>query len=294
MATKIYSHITIFFLKIVSYLPISIIYILADLFFLILYYVIGYRKSVVKKNLENSFPTKTKQERKDIEKKFYKHLADVFLETIKYRNMSQAALLKRCRIKNPEVLDDYANCNKSVICIEAHYGNWEWTTFINTIVPHTILSVYKPLHNTVMDKFMKKTREHFGAIAVPKNNILRVLARRQKANKLSAIGLVSDQLPDINKQTYWMPFLNQDTPVFSGAEKMSRMFDLPVLFISMRKIKRGYYEVEFIPITDTPKELPEHELTKRYIQLTEKIIQEKPEYWIWSHKRWKRKRPQIN
>lgn len=267
------------------------IYILSDFFCFILYRVIGYRKEVVRKNLKNSFPNKSQKELAEIEKKFYSHLADVFLETIKYRNISQKEISKRCTIKNPDTLKHYAQQKKSIICLEAHYANWEWTTYINEIISHRILSVYKPLHNEIMDRFMKKTRERFGAIAVPKNHILRVLTRRQKAGKLSAIGLVSDQMPDINKQTYWRDFLNQDTPVFMGAEKLAKAFDIPVILLHIRKLKRGYYEIEFVPIADNPKDLKTFELTDRYIQKTEQMIAEAPEYWIWSHKRWKWKRP---
>ncbi len=177
--------------------------------------------------------------------------------------------------------------NRSFICIQGHYGNWEWITHINTEIQQRILAVYKPLHNEIEDKFMLKVREQFGAMLVPKNNILRVLARRQKKGDLSAVGLVSDQFPDVTKMTYWMPFLNQDTPVFLGAEKMAKMFDMPIVFLHTRKVKRGYYEVEAIPVTNNPKEEPTYEITHKHMRLTEKMIQETPEYWVWSHKRWK-------
>lgn len=268
------------------------IYILSSFFHFILYHILGYRKSVVRENLQNAFPNKDKKELREIEKKFYLHLSDLFLETIKYRNISSKELSKRCTIKNLELIKSYEQQKKSFICLQAHYGNWEWTTYINQITKHRVLSVYKPLHDSIMDKFMINTRKHFGAKPVSKNNILRVLARREKAGKLSAVGLVSDQVPDVNTQTYWRTFLNQDTPVFTGAEKLAKTFDMPVVFLYSRKVKRGYYEMEFVNITETPKQLPSFEITDRYIDIIENIIKKEPEYWIWSHKRWKRKRPQ--
>lgn len=293
MMKKFFSQILVGFLVLISYLPLRILYGIAGIFYIILYHIIGYRKDVVKKNLSNSFPEKTEKELYEIEKKFYRHLADLIVEIIKYRTISKTEITRRCKVKNLEILEEL-NCNdRSVICVQGHYANWEWTTHIDDLLKHKILSVYKPLHNEAEDKFMIKIRERFGAMAVVKNRILRVLARRQKAEKLSAIGLVSDQVPDVNKMTYWMPFLNQDTPVYLGAEKMAKMFDLPVLFIYARKLKRGYYEIEFIPVADKPKETANYEITEKHVKLTEKMIQEAPEYWIWSHKRWKRKRGDV-
>lgn len=293
MMKKFLSYVLVGFLVLVSYLPLQILYGIADIFYFVLYYIVGYRKNVVRMNLKNSFPEKTAMELHKIEKKFYKHLADLFVEIIKYRTISKAEIIRRCKVKNLDILNTMCCCDRSVICIQGHYGNWEWTTHIDSLLEHKILSVYKPLHNKVEDKFMIKVRERFGAMTVAKNHILRVLARRQKAGKLSAVGLLSDQVPDVNKMTYWMPFLNQDTPVYLGAEKMAKMFDLPVLFTYARKLKRGYYEIEFIPITDKPKETATYEITEKHVKLTEKMIQSAPEYWIWSHKRWKRKRSNV-
>ncbi len=290
MVKRFFSYLLVGFLWIVSYLPFWMLYGIANVLYVILYDLVGYRKSVVRMNLRNSFPNKTPKELLAIEKKFYKHLADLFVEIIKYRTISEKEISKRCKVVNMQVLEEFSLSDRSAIVVQGHYCNWEWVTYLNTVLQQRILSVYKPLHNKEEDKFMKKTREHFGAIAVPMKNIMRVLAKRQKAGELSAVGLASDQVPNVNKSTYWMPFLNQDTPVYLGAEKLAKMFDLPVVFLYAQKVKRGYYEIEFIPITTTPKETKEFEITEKHVRLMEKMIQEAPEYWMWSHKRWKHKR----
>lgn len=290
MVKRFFSYLLVGFFIFISYFPLWVLYGIADFFYLILYYVVGYRRSVVKDNLKNSFPEKSEKERLAIEKKFYKHLADLIIEIIKYRTISKKEISRRCKIKNPEFLEKYNLKDRSIICIQGHYANWEWNTHIDSLFSQKILSVYKPLHNEIEDKFMIKIRERFGAMTVTKNRIIRTLARRQKAGELSAVGLVSDQVPDVTKSTYWMQFLNQDTPVFLGAEKMATMFDLPVIFIYVEKLKRGYYEMEFLPVTNNPKETKPFEITEKHVRLTEKMIQSAPEYWMWSHRRWKRKR----
>lgn len=290
MVKRFFSYLLVGFLVLVSYLPLQILYGIADVFYIVLYKVVGYRRAVVRKNLHNSFPEKTEEELLRIEKGFYRHLADLFVEIIKYRTISQKELSKRCKIKNLELLKTPAYSGKSLICVQGHYGNWEWTTYIDSILDRKILSVYKPLHNEIEDGFMKRVRGRFGAMVVAKNHVLRVLARRQKSGELSAVGLLSDQVPDVNKMTHWMTFLNQDTPVYLGAEKMAKMFNLPILFIYSRKLKRGHYEIEFIPVENNPKETKDFEITEKHVRITERMIQAAPEYWIWSHKRWKHKR----
>ncbi len=290
MTKRFFSYLIVAFFKMLSHFPFWLLYALADCFYVILYYLVGYRRKVVRENLQNSFPEKLAQELLTIEKEFYKHLADLFVEIVKFRTMSKEEISKRCKYVNKEVLEMPQYKDKSFICIQGHYGNWEWVTHINTELQQRILSVYKPLHNQIEDEFMKKVRESFGALTVSKNNVLRVVARRQKNKELSAIGLISDQIPDVNKMTYWMPFLNQDTAVFLGAEKMAKMFDMPIIFLYTKKIKRGHYEIKFLPVTTNPKEETTYEITHKHVRLTEKMIQESPAYWMWSHKRWKWKR----
>lgn len=293
MIKRFFSYLLVGFLVLLSYLPLRILYGIADFFYIVLYHVVGYRKDVVKQNLRNSFPEKSPNELLAIERKFYRHLADLVVEIIKYRTISKKEIEGRCKIKNIEFIKNYGLENKSFICIQSHYGNWEWATHMDAMLTQKILSVYKPLHNEAEDKFMIKVRERFGAVTVAKNHVLRVLARRQKAGKISAVGLLSDQVPDVNKMTHWVDFLNQDTPVYLGAEKMAKMFDLAVVFVYMRKRKRGYYEIEFLPVTNCPKETATFEITEKHLRLTEQMIREVPELWVWSHKRWKRKRSDV-
>lgn len=287
---QVLSHIIVGFAVLVSHLPLRVLYLFSDIIYVVLYYIVGYRKEVVMKNLRNSFPEKTEKEYYAIAKEYYKHMADLFAEIIKYGNISKQEMNKRCQLVNPEFLREHNLENRSAICVIAHYGNWEWVTHISSELNHTILAVYKPLHNEIIDSYLKKVREKFGQKTVPMKNILRALVRHSKKGDVVAVGLVSDQIPVFTKQAHWMPFLNQETSVFLGAEKMAKMNNLPVVFIKVHKVKRGYYQMRFQMVEETPKNTSEFEITEKYTQLIEQMIKEAPPYWMWSHNRWKRKR----
>lgn len=287
---QVLSHIIVGFAVLVSYLPLRVLYLFSDVIYVVLYYFVGYRKEVVMKNLRNSFPEKTEKEYYAIAKEYYRHMADLFAEIIKYGNISKKEMNKRCRLVNPEFLREHNLENRNAICVIAHYGNWEWVTHISSELNHTILAVYKPLHNIVIDNYIKKNREKFGQETVPMKSILRTLIRKTKAGELVAVGLVSDQIPVFTKQAHWMPFLNQDTSVFLGAERMAKMNNLPVVFIKVNKVKRGHYEMRFQMVENNPKDTPNFEITEKYTHLIEQMIKESPPYWMWSHNRWKRKR----
>lgn len=250
----------------------------------------GYRKEVVRKNLKNAFPEKSKEERRKIEKGFYQHFCDVLVETIKMYSICQEDLLKRLKYKGIDIVKKYAENQQSFVIVQGHYGNWEWSTSIASQMEHEILSVYKPLHNAVMDKFFFNLRKKFGPTPVSKYNILRVLSRKRKAQKLVAVGLVSDQTPNESNMTYWTKFLNQDTAVVLGPEKIATMFKYPVLFLKIRKEKRGYYEIEFVELFDKEAQLEEFEITEAHVRMMEEQIKAAPEYWMWSHRRWKKTR----
>lgn len=287
---QILSHIIVGFTVLMSHLSLRILYLFSDIIYLILYYIVGYRKKVVMKNLCNSFPEKSNKEHNAIAKEYYKHMADLFVEIIKYGNISKKEINKRCRLVNPEFLKENDIENRSVICVIAHYGNWEWVTHISSEINHTVLAVYKPLHNKTMDGYFKKIREKFGQKTVPMKSVLRTLVAHSNKGDVIAVGLVSDQIPVFTKQAHWMPFLNQDTSVFLGAEKIAKMNNLPILFIKVNKVKRGYYEMRFELVEENPRNTPKFEITERYTHMIEQMIKDAPPYWMWSHNRWKRKR----
>lgn len=283
------------FTWLLAQLPMVITHGLADISFIILYYIVRYRRKVVRKNLTNSFPNKSLLEIKKIERKFYRHLSDLFYESFYLLHASTKRAVKRCKFNNPEIFHKLYAEGKSAILVSGHYGNWEMYAQIGNKVKHASLGVYKPLTNKYFEVLMNNARKRFGGIPVPMVDTLRAILDCKQKGKPFLLGLVSDQTPPSNQIQYWTHFLNQDTAVYLGIEKIAQKFDLPIYYCSMQKIKRGKYEIDFELLTDCPKSFDQYELTKLHTKRLERQIQEKPEYWLWSHKRWKRKRkPETN
>ena len=276
----------------VSLLPLQVLYLLSDLIYLLLYRVIRYRRRVVRTNLCRSFPEKEKAEIVRIEKKFYRHLCDLFVEMYKIMHLSEKTIRRRCTFKRTDILQRYYEQGKSVIGVTGHLGNWEWMSsyFLWTDGKVDFLALYKPLHNKVFDRMMLRIRSHFGATPIPKNEAFRRLVESRKAGRLFMAAFIADQTPSSGNLNFWMDFLNQDTAVLLGTEKIATKMNLPVVSLYMKKIRRGYYEVEFVDLCDEPGKLEPGELTRMHTKLLEKQIREHPEYWLWSHKRWKHKR----
>lgn len=289
---KIFFYIFYIFSWLLSILPLKIQYFIADFLYIILYYIIAYRKKVVYINLKNSFPEKSDKEIKSIAKKFYKHLADLFIENISFHFFSEKDILKRVKFTNIEILNNYYKQNKSVVAVLGHYGNWELYCGMPLITKHLNIGVYKKLSNKSFDDLFKKTRKKFGAEAVEMHNTFRTIIKYAKEGKLTFTGLISDQTPTKSEIHYWTKFLNQDTPIFLGVEKIAKKTNQPVVFMDMKKIKRGYYQVEIIKLFENPQETKEYEITEKHVRLLERIIKNKPEYWLWSHRRWKHKKPE--
>lgn len=275
-----------------SWLPLRIQYVLADFYYVVLYYVIRYRRKVVRMNLMNSFPEKSLPEIIHIEKKYYRHLCDLFVEMYRLWHMSEKEIRKRCVFTNPEVIQHYFDQGKSVIGVLGHYGNWEWlTSFSLWLTPEIdFYTLYKPLHDPVADRMMQRIRSRFGATPVPKQDILRKIVESRREGRLFLAAFVGDQTPNWANLNFWMEFLNQDTPVLIGTEKIARKFDFPVISLHVRKVKRGYYEVDYVDLCAEPKKLEPGELTRMHTRMLEQFIREAPELWLWSHRRWKHKR----
>jgi len=271
-----------------SLLPHWIMYGISDFVYFILYKLIGYRKKVVFENLRNSFPEKSYEEIHDLQKKFFHHLVDVMLETVKEFTISKKSIKKRFKFTNPEVFQEHYDNGKSVMMMMGHYGNWEYGVTTSLWVPQECWAVYGKIENPVMDKYLVRTRERFGFTLYPMEKTYDVMLNHTQGDKLYMF--MADQSPHHAKIKHWIPFLNQETGVHIGAEKLSKMLDLAVVFIDIQRVKRGYYEITARTLFDNPKETAEHEITNKYFEVLEEVIRKKPENWLWSHKRWKYKR----
>lgn len=288
MGAKILYYI---FLIPLSRLPFFALYALSDFVFFILYYVIGYRKDVVMKNLKNSFPEKDDKELKFIQNQFFKHLCDLIVESVKGFTISEKQIMSRVTFKNNEVLDKYFEEGRSIIVVTGHYNNWEMVgTASGKGIKHQGLGIYKPLSSKFFDGKMRTSRERHGIIMVPMKETIDSL--KKDYGRPYALMFAADQTPSNVSRCYWMMFLNQETPVFFGPEKIAKDFDLPVVYSSMYKKKRGHYEVVHQVITDTPNDTEHGKITEAHVRILENDIKLAPQYWLWSHKRWKRERPE--
>lgn len=288
---KLIAKTGIIILKILGYTPFWLLYFVSDIFFIFAYYLVGYRKKTVYQNLQNSFPEKTEKEIKRIAVAYYRHFADMVFETLKSFQISEFALQKRFRYKNPEVLNELYDQGKSVALLSGHYANWEWSAAMPKFLKHQVNVIYRTLQDETFNKWMLKVRSRFGMFLMPQLISMRTMLKLEKTGQLSATYFLTDQTA-LKDTDYWVTFMNQETPVFSGAEKVASKFRLAVVFMNIQKVRRGYYEAEFTKLFDDASQTEPYEVTKAHVKFLEDIIREKPEYWLWSHRRWKHKRPQ--
>lgn len=273
-----------------AYLPFWCLYILADFLYVLAYHIIGYRKKVVWQNLQNSFPEKSEQELKKIQKQFYRHLFEVFVETLKILQLSPKELQKRVQVKNIEIVRKRLEEGKALVILTSHLFNWEWYSLATSLAiekKYPIFFVYQELSSPFFDKLMLKIRTHFEAKALKMQNILKDVIQDHKSPRV--VALLADQSPTGNEKDHWTTFLHQDTAFFTGAEKIALKLKLPVVLGLGVRVKRGHYLLRFEDMYH-PTELPDTEITEKYVRLLEKQIQETPSDWLWSHKRWKKKR----
>lgn len=276
----------------ISILPYFLLNAVSTFIFWVLYYLLGYRKSVIKDNIYGSFTSKSKHELDDIVKEFYKHFADLLVEVFKNFTISEKQIRRRVVFENVEVLDNLYDQNKSVIIATSHQGNWEMLAMaIGDLGKHKQLAIYKPLKDEFLDKKMKRTREKLGLEMFPMADTIKYF-RKEFATPVS-IFFASDQWPSNPKRAHWTRFLNRETPVLLGAEQYAKLFDWPVVYCEMIKKKRGHYSVRFETITETPKELEKGEIMNQYCKKLEETIQENPAHWLWSHRRWKRTKEEV-
>lgn len=275
----------------ISLLPFSVLYVISDFLYLLIYYVAGYRKKVVFSNIRNSFPEKTDKECSVISKLFYRHFCDLVVESLKAFTISEKQVQKRVICKHPEIINSYFEQNKSVIIAGGHYNNWElFAVAVDKLIKHSTIGIYTPLRNKFFDEKMQSTRSKYGLKMIAAREVKRFF----EANRIRLTATIfgADQSPSNPKSAYWMTFLNQDTGVQFGTEKFAKEYNCPVLYGRLNKVKRGCYELEFVVITPEAKKTAYGEITEKVTRLLEKDIQTLPQYWLWTHRRWKQKRPE--
>ena len=274
-----------------SNLPMSVLFFLSDLVYPILYYVIGYRKKVVRENLRLSFPNKSEEELKMIEKKTYRHFVDVFVEMIKSFTITEKEINNRLSITNPELLDEYYSKGKSVIFISGHYANWEWVSFIvERSLNYHMSVVYKKLKNKYFDRLIKRTRIKFGVSFIETRNFYTEILRNRQKGLVQAYGFLADQSPKLQNIKYWDAFMGVEVPVIVGPETIARKLNYPVFYFKTDRIKRGVYSSTFVLLEEEPKNAEAYSITKKYLRELEEQIEENPEFYFWTHKRFKHRK----
>lgn len=280
-----------------SILPFWVLYGLADFLFIIIYYVARYRRKIVRKNLCNSFPEKSEKEIKSIERKFYRWFCDYLFETFKLLSISDKNLLKHIDFVGLEGLEDAFDRGQDCATILGHYCNWEWLSATGLGYkrhPEAITGlIYHRLRSKAMDRLFLKLRNAHKGFCVKKAYTLRTVVRLKKENKRNMFGYISDQTPKWDNIHLWLDFLNQDTPVFTGGERIMRMMDNAVFYVDMRRTKRGHYVANFIPVTLHAKQTDEFFIVRQFFSMLEQSIRREPQFYLWTHNRWKRTREEY-
>lgn len=274
-------------LWIISVLPFRLLYVISDGLFLLVYYIIGYRKSTVKDNLSLVFPEKSEKEILSIRKAFYHHLCDMILESIKSLTISERQMKKRMTFKNVEAILDLEKQNKSIVMMCGHYASWEWIFVLQTYINHKGYGVYKRLANKYFDALVKRIRAKYDSHLITTKETVPVLTAAKERGELTVNGFISDQSPKPNKAHHWNDFMGIKVPVHTGAEMLAKKLDMAVVFFSMKKLRRGYYEATFQTLAEDPNTFANYEITDLFNTLVEKQIKEAPQYYLWTHKRWK-------
>lgn len=274
----------------ISRLPFPVLYFLSDGLYLVIYHFIGYRKKVVLQNITNSFPEKSREEHQKIVNAFYRHLCDLVVESIKVFSISEEQVRQRFKLINPEFIDRYYDEGRSVIMAGGHYNNWElFAVAIDAEIKHDAVALYKRLNNEYFDKKMRTSRGKYGLKMI---STKMTKEEFDKSEPLRAIIFGVDQSPGNSKKCYWSTFLNQDTGMNFGVEKYAKEYNYPVIYGRIQKVKRGHYMMELTEDIQAPQQTEYGFITRRINYLLEQDIIAQPEYWLWSHKRWKHKRPE--
>lgn len=274
----------------ISILPFQLLYLFSDFVYVIIYRIIGYRKKTVRGNIALTLPHLSDKERLVIEKKFYHHLCDMFLEMIKTMTISKEEICKRYIFKNFEVYKELENQNKSIAIMCAHYASYEWVVSMNYYTTFQGYGIYKQIKNIHFDKLVHSIRSKFNATLITTKETIPTIITNNKNSKLCTYGFASDQSPKENSAFHWTKFMGIEVPVHTGAEMLAKKYNMNVVFLRTKKVKRGYYEATLEVISENAKEIPNYGITDQFLKLVEKQIYEAPEYYLWTHKRWKHMR----
>jgi KDO2-lipid IV(A) lauroyltransferase len=268
-------------------LPEWFLFRISDLLYFLMYHVAGYRKKVVVDNIQKAFPEYDKSQIRSITRKFYHHFSDLILESGICHFYTESLALKRITYRNPELLNELYASGKLVMAVTGHFGNWEYLNTLALASDYPVAAIYKPLNIKQIDRMIKRNRTRFGVMVSPMEKIARKLIKHHKEKDPVMTIFLADQRPLIKNIQYWTKFMGLDTPLYLGTEKLARKLDAAVVFLKILKVKRGRYEVEIELICENPNELAPYEITNRHVQILENLVREQPEYWLWSHKRWK-------
>lgn len=282
-----------------SLLPMWVHYLFSDFLYLLVAYVARYRHRVVWKNLKNAYPDKSDQELKRLQRQFYRHFCDILVETVKYATISKRNIMRRMTFKGSEQVAEILNSGQPIALLLGHYGNWEWVTSFALWLPpverEVILGqLYHPLENEVMNRVVVKMRNRMGPVCVPTTESLRWIIGNKQQGRITMLGYINDQVPTWLNIHHWLTFLNQETPVFTGIERIVHSQKQAAVYLDVKRVKRGHYECEFQVLTRDPSTMGEFELTDLYFKRMEQTINRAPQYWLWSHNRWKRTREEFD
>lgn len=277
------------FLWLISILPFRLLYTFSDFLYILIFRIFGYRKETVKGNLKLVFPNKTKEEINRITRVFYHHLCDMILEAIKSLTISEAEMKKRFTFTNIEEIHQLEKENKSIVLMCGHYASWEWIFILQTYINHKGYAIYKKLANKYFDKLVKRIRAKYNSYLITTKESIPTLIESKRKGELTINGFAADQSPKVTKAYHWGKFMGIKVPVHTGAEMLAKKLDMAVVFLKVKKLKRGFYQTTFETITKTPNDYKNYDITDIFLKLMEKQIYEAPEYYLWTHKRWKHK-----
>ncbi len=280
----------------ISLLPLRCLYFFADCLRLLLYYLVRYRRRVVRNNLVSSFPEKTLEEIIRIEREYYAFFCDYMVETVKLCSIGESEMKRRMVFENSEAINDVLRSGRSVSLYLGHYCNWEWVSSLPASLQAGSLcgQIYHPLESRLADRLFLTIRGRFGALSIAQDDTFRTVMTWQKEKRPNVVGYIADQVPGYGSAHYWADFLHHDTPAFTGAERIARLNNSTVFYADMTRVRRGYYTCRFVEITSNPQSEPRFAITAVYFRLLEESIRRCPPYWLWSHKRWKRTREEFN
>lgn len=282
----------------VSKLPYRALYVISDIANLVLYHIVRYRRDIVRRNITSAFPEKSLEECISIERGFYKWFCDYFVETVKLMSVSRQELLSRIEFRGIDKIEECFDRGQTCAGILGHYGNWEQLSATGLVIkkhPEAVIGlIYHPLRSQLFDRLFINMRQSMGGVCVPKKDILRYLVSFRSQNLMNLFGYIADQAPRYRNIHLWLPFLNHDTPVFTGAERIMRKMNNAVFYIDVERPERGKYIYTFKLMTDKPGEMPEFEITKKFFVMLEQTIRREPRFYLWSHNRWKRTREEFD